>query len=207
MHKFFFILILFTSLTLYANEALNWEMLTVKEQGIVIESSGHQNFGEIEIQPCRNRVIIHRADSTIKIDIGIIKRISKKSVDVQLLYFNDSIDFYFGQFLDTIHTLKFYKGYNCDVSMSFGSFGTVGAMASGIHANYMESYIVSIDGNQAVNFSRNVKGLNFLEIDNYKKKLLKAFGENPKIVTYLNGYKKVRFDDIPTVVSYINSVY
>lgn len=206
---FFLIFIQFTS---YAADELTWDILTNKKaEGVIYENSGRIKKGIIDVRPCTKNVKINTGDSIIKMGMLYIKSISfyeHKNITILPLYFNDSTDTYFGQILDTTLTLKFYKGYNCSFNGAGGFYSTGGIyVGGGGGTSFIESYIVSIDGNEAVNFARSINDLSIFEIDNYKKKLLKAFGDNDKIVTYLNKFKKVRFDDIPSVVAFINSVY
>ena len=201
------IFLLFISVSAFCNDGLSLDDITKEEDGIVTEVDGNTISGIIKIKPCAEKVIISTKDSIIKINIVGIKNIQKGNHHISMLYFNDSVDFFFGHPIDTIHTLKFYKGYNCDIYAGGGGWN--GAMVTGMSINtrFSESYIVSLDGKDGVDFKRSVNGLKFLEIDNYKRILKKTFIDNPKIISYIDTYKKVHFDDIPKVVEYINSIY
>mgnify|MGYP000956961732 FL=1 len=207
MKKILLIFLSFLFSSAFCNDGLSWDDLTREEEGVVTEVGGNTISGIIKIKPCAEKIVISNKDSIIKINVVGIKDIQKGNHHISMLFFNDSVDFFFGEPIDTIHTLKFYKGYNCNISASGGGWN--GAMATGmtINTKFSESYIVSLDGKDGMDFKRTVNGISFLEIDNYKRKLQKTFSDNPRIISYLDTFKKVHFDDIPKVVEFINSIY
>jgi len=180
----------------------DWDFLNTKEDGTIYLIDGTTISGNIDIQPCRNQVKITTSDSLFKISTSYIKNIIKNNIDIRMLFFTDSTIIYFGQYIDTAHTLKLYRGFECIYKPTSSMYGMTSTK------DYIEAYIVSLDGNYIYDFKRSVSALGkVFQIDNFKKKLLKAFGENPDIVSHLNEYKKIEFDNIPKIVEFINSKY
>lgn len=199
----FTIFLITSSCNLFSQNWAEFSDLREKEDGFVIENSGYTTKGIIQIKPCSEKVIINTKDSTIKIDPLLIKIIQKGTHTFIPKLFNDSTDFFFCEALDTLHTLKIYKGYYCGNSHSTGVIGFMGN-AYGYSATFWHSYILSTDNQEAVSLDNTPAGINMVS---YKKQLRKIFANNQKILQHLDSYKKIKFEDIPKVVEYINSLY
>lgn len=195
--KIFTLCLTIVSLQLFSQDWVGFSDLREKEEGFVVENSGYTTKGIIQIKPCNEKTIVTTKDSTIKIDPLLIKEIKKGTHTFIPKFFNDSSDFYFCEVVDTLHKLKFYKGYYCDYS---GASSFIAA----ISPTFWYAYILTPDNNEALTFNR-AKG-NIGPI-NYKKQLKYAFAKNHKISQYLDSWNKIKFEDIPKVVDYINSLY
>jgi len=76
--------------------------------------------------------------------------------------------------------------------------------AYGYSPVFWRSYVLSTDNKEAVSLDNTDNGINMVS---YKKRLRKIFANNQKILQYLDSYKKIKFEEIPKVVEYINSLY
>lgn len=201
--KIFTLCLTIVSLQLFSQDWVGFSDLREKEEGFVVENSGYTTKGIIQIKPCSEKIIINTKDSTIKIDPLLIKLIQKGTHTIIPKFFNDSTDFYFCEAVDTVHTLKIYKGYYCGNSHTTGVIGFMGS-AYGYSPVFWRSYVLSTDNKEAVSLDNTDNGINMVS---YKKQLRKIFANNQKILQYLDSYKKIKFEDIPKMVDYINSLY
>jgi len=181
----------------FSQDWLEFRDLKEKEEGFVFTQKGTTITGIIQIKPCNEKIIISKNDSTIKIDPLSIKYINKGSHIIIPKYFNDSFDFYFCEPIDTTQTLKLYKGYYCSNGAGVG-------LIQAITPTFWHAYILTTDNNDALAFER-AKG-SFGTV-NYKKELKYALTDNKKAMEYLDTFKKIKFEDIPKIVSYINTIY
>lgn len=189
-----FIFIVFTSY-LFAHDRLAFDEFNYDEYGCVIKSNGDSVFGFFNVATIFN-------SSKITIKLYDEKKVKIPAKEVKFIICGNNVfktfnNFSFlGKIIDTIKTVKIYEAYSRELK---------GPSGYAPQYLFINSYIIK-PGNlsaEVIYEKRSIKN----GWTNYNEQLKQIFLSNREVIKYLNSLDKISFDDIPSVIAQINTLY
>lgn len=183
------------SYSIFAHDRLAFDEFNYDEYGCVIKSNGDSVFGFFNVATIFN-------SSKIIIKLYDEKKVKIPAKEVKFIISGNNVfknfnDFSFlGKIIDTNKTIKLYEAYSRELK------GPVGYAPQYLFIN---SYIIKPGklSAEVIYEKRSIKN----GWTNYNEQLKQIFLSNREVIKYMNSLDKISFDDIPSVIAQINTLY
>ncbi|MDB5228797.1 MAG: hypothetical protein JWN78_2990 [Bacteroidota bacterium] len=210
MRNLLFIIFLISFKISNAHDHLTYDYFATPRFGFVLKTNNDTLVGTVQIfdnyfketlkteyipvASLRNKIIFKTdRQEEIKINFSEIK---------QVVEGKKSFAFYEGdiwRIIDTPRIVRVYEGYKKQYFNLVTNPNPGGAGTSVLSRDLRYSYVVRLGKTNPVNFYEDGIG--------YKKKFKLLFSYKENVMDYLNTIGDIKFDDIPSVIDHINSLY
>ena len=184
---------------IFAHDRLAIDEFNYDDYGYVIKKNGDSIFGFFNLSTILNssKIILKIPDQKqIKIPAKEVTYI----VSGSFVFKNFNTFDFLGRIIDTTGTVKIHEAYSHKINSFAGVDGPKGS-----YTTLRYSYIIKPPNSTSEVIYE--KPFNAIKINNYNEQLKQIFLSDRVVIKYLKSLDKISFDDIPSVIGQINTLF